>query len=515
MLGAIGVAVVLAVLRFVGQHAYSLYDDAYIYLRYADNLARGCGLRFNCEDAPVEGFTSPLYLALLWLGGRTGVDLETVSQILGAGLLALALCQAVALAARLGAPWGPGAQVALAAAAGFVLAADHDVLLNAVIGLETPLTCVAVAWVAARALAPVADPEAAGQRRGLPAAVVLALFTRPECALFVVALPLLLPRGSALARARWLGPVVVGVVALVLARWLIFHDVAPNTYWAKAGGSAAHVRLGLRYVGAVFVDHPLMLAAPLALLVPSWRRPVFYLLLGAGFWLAMLVRTGGDTFLYGRLAMPIIPTLVVLGLAGLTAAAAKLAETLATRGVTIAGWALAALPLLAAIGLGTRAAYRHALGPSHGFDNVQRWTAVGQWLRGHHPQVTLAVVPIGAIGYFSRAHVIDLVGLATREVARAGRGVPPEMLAPTWIGHERHNTEWVLAQCPQLIVMTKWGATPFTNLQTARAGFYAEWLLLQEIKSGRAPYELYDAEVAPGVHWLMFRRRADVACPAA
>jgi hypothetical protein len=304
------------------------------------------------------------------------------------------------------------------------------------------------------------------------------------------------------------------VIALVLARWLIFHDVAPNTYWAKAGGSAAHVRLGLRYVGGVFVDHPLLLAAPLALLMPAWRRPVAYLLLVAAVWLGMLVRTGGDTFLYGRLAMPLIPTLVVLGLCGLTAAAARLAGTLAARAVAFAGWALAALPLLCAIGLGARAAHRHALAPGHGFDNVQRWTAVGQWLRGHHPQVTLAVVPIGAIGYFSQARVIDLVGLTTREVARAGRGVPPELLAPTWIGHERHNTEWVLAQCPQLIVMTKWGATPFADLQATRAGFYAEWLLLQEIKAGRAPYDLYDAEVAPHVHWLMFRRRAGVACPA-
>ena len=34
----------------------------------------------------------------------------------------------------------------------------------------------------------------------------------------------------------------------------------------------------------------------------------------------------------------------------------------------------------------------------------------------------------------------------------------------------------------------------------------ADWLLLQEIKAGRAPYRVHDAEVLPGDHVLMFER---------
>lgn len=43
-------------------------------------------------------------------------------------------------------------------------------------------------------------------------------------------------------------------------------------------------------------------------------------------------------------------------------------------------------------------------------------------------------------------------------------------------------------------------------LAEASAGFYADWLLLREIKAGRAPYRVRDAEILPGDHILMFER---------
>ncbi|HEY6879855.1 MAG TPA: hypothetical protein VI299_17625, partial [Polyangiales bacterium] len=68
------------VVRFALGNAYNLYDDSYIYFTYAENFARGCGLDFRCDrSTPVEGFTSPLYMAcLLLLRGMTA-DLETAA----------------------------------------------------------------------------------------------------------------------------------------------------------------------------------------------------------------------------------------------------------------------------------------------------------------------------------------------------------------------------------------------------------------------------------------------------
>lgn len=84
---------------FVRDHFGSLYDDAFIYLRYVKNLRAGCGLRFNCTDGPVEAFTGPLYLALLSLGGVFTRKLLMLTQGIGAIALAGAMVTAL-LAAR-------------------------------------------------------------------------------------------------------------------------------------------------------------------------------------------------------------------------------------------------------------------------------------------------------------------------------------------------------------------------------------------------------------------------------
>lgn len=42
----------------------------------------GCGLRFNCAEAPVEGFSSPQYLAALVVGALFTHKIVTLTQVL-------------------------------------------------------------------------------------------------------------------------------------------------------------------------------------------------------------------------------------------------------------------------------------------------------------------------------------------------------------------------------------------------------------------------------------------------
>lgn len=455
---------------FAATHAYSLYDDAYIYFRYVDNVWRGCGLRWNCTDGAVEGFTSPLYLALL-VGGRAfTTDLETIAVVLGALLLVMALVATVILAARLG---GGGAALLTA----LLVATDGYVLLSGTIGLETSLACAMVAIVAL---------VVATERRGWPlvAATVLAVLCRPELGVLVVALPLV-------AEPRRVAQAVVALVAITAIRYAIFGQLLPNTFYAKTGGTTAHLRLGAAYLVELATDFPLVLAAPLALRLEAARRLARYLLVASALAFAFFLYSGGDTFLYSRLAMPLLPTLCALAIVGLLG----LRETRWVR-------ALAAALVFA---VAVRGALTHAIPEQHGFDNVARWRRVGTWLREHIAREhSIATVPIGAIGWTSQLRLLDLVGLVTPEVAHGGR-VPPERLTRTWIGHEKHNTAFVLAQAPDVLVFTKWQDHPWT-VADAKAGFWAEWLLLQAIRDGSAPYRVLDAEVAPGVYWLMFER---------
>src|SRR6476660_1573366 len=57
-------------------------EDAFIYYRYAWNWAHGHGLVFNIGD-PVEGFSGPIWMMVLALLARAGLDLPRTAPALG------------------------------------------------------------------------------------------------------------------------------------------------------------------------------------------------------------------------------------------------------------------------------------------------------------------------------------------------------------------------------------------------------------------------------------------------
>jgi arabinofuranosyltransferase len=492
-LGLFGIcAVALAVVAvFVRSHLYSLYDDAFIYLRYAKNLRAGCGLRFNCDDPPVEGFSGPLHLAILVTAGLFTRKLVLATQVTGAITTGTTICCAVAAVGSPAFARERGVQtLALAAGVASVLAFDDFVLLNSVTGMETSLAGLVVSLSLLAALR--------DRRRWFLAITLVSPLVRPECLLLVLFLP-----AFEWARSRRVVALSCGATAAIfLVRWLVFRDLFPNTYWAKAGGSGAHLWLGASYAVGVFRDFPFIGLAPLALVHPELRRVTTYWLLVSAGWFAFFLRSGGDTFDYSRLAYPIVPALTGLGMLGVGGLVARFSSRLGRRWRVLAF----AAPLAIAAAVALRAAVAHNLAPQHGFDNVTRWAAVGRYLKANHAGKTVATVPIGAIGYYSGLRVIDLVGLTAPAIAKAGRSVPPDRLERMWIGHERHNLEWVLAQKPDLVVTTKYQAAPWFGIGMAQAGFWADWLILQAMKDGTAPYVVRDAPIAPGLHWLMFER---------
>lgn len=503
-------AVVLAIYAlalglFVADHRDSLYDDAYIYWRYADHAVQGCGLRFNCADAPVEGFTSPLYLAFLTGGRLAGIGLAPLAYSLGFASTFAAVAAAMLLGYRLARAAGPWPALATAAATALALG-DHLWLLGSVTGLESPLAALTVTLLALALV----------EEKWLRTAVFLAWLARPEAAVFGLALLLHRPYRS----PRWLAPLAGAVIGVELARWGYFGDWLPNTARAKAGGSLAHLRLGMAYLLETAQLFPLSLGAPLAgLAAIPWsdpppellrqRQALAIWLLGALIWLILVLAAGGDHFGYGRLLVPLVPAATAMALAALARAMQRLGGP--SRWLRAELWPLTAAALLAGWGYA-----EHRLQPSHGFDNVGRWQRTGEYLGRTFPNARVATVPIGAMGYFSGLHIIDLVGLTQPEIARGGAAVPAEKLVRTWIGHEREHTAWVLAQRPDVIALTRYRATPWLGLHEARAGFWAEWKLLREVKEGRAPYVVHSAQVEPGLYGLLLVRRepeADLKIP--
>ncbi len=470
---SIGVFATL-VMWFARGHWDSIYDDALIYLRYVKNLRHGCGLRFNCDGPPVEGFTGPLYLALLYAGSFVTDQLIDLCQVIGTLSLIGAGAIAILLARKL------SASLLVPAAAALALGLDPFAKLNSVIGMETALAALAITLVAYAIIA---------ERPWLCVGAACAAFlVRPEAVLFIVALPAL-PR---LRRVKYLATAAGIVIAIAIARYAVFGELVPNTYLAKSGGTARHAAIGLQYLRDCIYDFPLAFLAPLGLALVPHRRAIGCVLGVAAVWFLFFLRTGGDLFEYSRLAFPLVPALSVFALAGI-------AELGRSRGPIVA--------LAIGLAFGGRAAIQHAIPDQHANPRVVSWAALGGYLRLHYPHQLVATVPIGAIGYYSNLPILDLVGLTDPTISHEGRSVPPAQLSKSWLGHERHDTEYVLARQPRVIATTMHRPEPWQSLEEARAGFYADWLILQEIKAGRAPYHVADADLG-GDHYLIFERDA-------
>ena len=414
-------------------------DDAFISLRYAANLLAGHGLVFNPGER-VEGFTSPLWTLLLAGFGACGFDLLEAARALGLLCSVLALPTTYWLARQCGAA-RPTALIAPA-----LLACNGSFACWAASGMETPLFVGLIAAAFATALAGGYWTSAS-----LAAAAALA---RPEglLVLFVLGLYQRLPakRGEGRSCLPWL-LVGGGPYALFLGfrRWY-YGDWLPNTYYAKTGGGWAQIQRGLDYLRDYAADHEgLLLLVGLAVFA-LLRRTAGLRLVAVGwllFWLAV-AWMGGDGLPMYRFALAPLPLFAAL--------AAALVSDLARPSLWEGRKSGAAL----AVVLGCAWAYVHGSPPrlkshysAYQFQQqveIPRWTRVGQWLAASAPAgASIAVVPIGAVAYYSKLEVRDMLGLTDRHIAQRnlsglGRG---------WAGHEKHDGQYVLRRRPTYLLL--------------------------------------------------------------
>ena len=454
-------------------------DDAFISLRYAANLLAGHGLVFNPGER-VEGFTSPLWTLLLAGFGACGFDLLEAARALGL------LCSILTLPITYWLARQCGATPLTALIAPALLAFNGSVACWAASGMETALfvglTAAAFAtalagsyWASASltAAATLARPEGllvllvlgfhrttryqlsakAGSWSALLASLDTQAQERGRPALDEGKMPSLPERrvsGHQCLRAKCAGlPWLLvggGPYALLLGfrRWY-YGDWLPNTYYAKTGGGWAQIQRGLDYLRDYAADHEgLLLLVGLALFA-LWRRTAGLRLVAIGWLLFYLAVAwlGGDGLPMYRFALAPLPLFAAL-------AAACVSPFLAARK---SGVALAVV-------LGCAWAYTHGSPPrlkshysAYQFQQqveIPRWTRVGQWFAASAPAgASIAVVPIGAVAYYSQLEVRDMLGLTDRHIARRnlaglGRG---------WAGHEKHDGQYILQRRPTYLLL--------------------------------------------------------------
>jgi arabinofuranosyltransferase len=464
----LGAASPLLLFALVAALDTDLVDDAYIFCRYADNIVAGHGPVFNLGQK-VEGFTSPLHLALMSAAAALGVPAPAAARAVSLGAAVLLL---LVLVVAGDGPYsrdrgsGPLAAIMVVSSLPFVAwaASGMDVLLFA-------LTVTVVALLAERW---VAEGSAFGKQRraAVYGSLVFlsaggAFWVRPEGALLLGGVLLLAVAGSSAARSRrlfglWVALGALPVGLLTLGRRLYYGSWLPNTYYAKMGGGGPALwGRGAAYLGqALLALLPLCAAVVLAWLY-WWRRTrgeggaarplrreptvIFLFVLGGA-----IVVEGGDFFAFHRFAVPLIPLMALLGVRlGSRTLQRPGHRLLATACIAalLLGWGWAGGPPTFDAAVPTqRERFASEVAFTRLFERVGR-----ELRRALGASQRLAILTAGAIPYRTGWETIDMLGLVDTAIARRRSA-----LGQGTIGHEKFDSRYLLSREPSIVVLHPW-----------------------------------------------------------
>lgn len=421
------------------------WDDSYIFYRYAANFVSGHGLVFNPGEY-IEGYTSFLWVLLLSLFGKTGVDIPLLGKLLcilfgfGSVLMTYLICRefdkslfffplvaVLLLTFRIdfGVHFQSGMETSLYT---FTLSFAFYLYQRRHQNTYALLTAGAVA-----SLLPLIHPE--GILFGV--GIVLAEFINTGYRNL---------KSCVKTMSVFFLPVVCVLLLHLLWRHSYYGDWLPNTYYAKANEpqlilyirGAYHLMKFFIYGGGLVYYIPVLFFIKCTIRQHDARSLLAVVLL----YLLFNIYSSGDWFPYSRLMMPVLPLVILAVAYGLVKTLSLLNANNLVRATVIAVF------LLAGYQTGIRSTMEPSIEVFSHRDQVNQWIKLGQHfktMKEDFPNLSIASYPVGAIGYYSGARIIDMLGLTDRHIAKKGiklRG---------YVGHERSDMRYVLEQQPDII----------------------------------------------------------------
>ena len=410
-------------------------DDAWIHQTYARNLAETGQLAY-VPGEPSAGCTSPAWSFLLSVSYLLGLDYRLWAYLCGGLCLAATAWLVYRLAQRL-VPSKPTA----ALLTGLFCALEWHLIWAAASGMETMLfTALSLALLEyffsqMSARQSPQGPATLQTEQTIVNAVGIGLLggilslTRPEglalTGLVLIALAILpLPSDTRELKGRLLATgASLLALAIILTPYLAFNlrtsnSLFPNTFYAKQTEYQVEWSLPIRFLRVL---GPTLVGAQ-ALLVPGFLYAIYRLvrhrhwaaILPMAWWLALLSAYAlrlPVNYQHGRYAIPTIPFLVLYGVWGTALLLRPRSKYLAARVLSRGLPPAIALLVLLFWGRGALA-YRDDVGLVEG-----EMVAIAQWLSSNTgPNDLIAVHDIGAVGYLSDRHLLDLAGLISPDV---------------------------------------------------------------------------------------------------
>ena len=438
----IGISVWVIILLLVGLGVYNTFiqDDAFITFRYSQHLAQGYGAVWNLhDDIRVAGYTDPLWMLLIALAYKFGIEPTISSSILGLLFGAITLIYTYRLSL-------------------FITESKYISLLTIVLlgtnytfssymtgGLETQIQTALINTSLYYTLIYTAVSAKYREWISLSILYALAILTRLDSIIFVGIMYIYLiymhytHSGFKSIKRLFLpitAPVFIATLSLLAVNQLYYSDPLPNTFYVKATGLSYEViDRGVFYIKSFFNSYML---TPFILLLFWYRREIFahrgtkLILAIVLVWILYVIKVGGG-FMEYRFMVPIMPMIYTL-----------IALSIASIPYKIFRYMLISLLIISSI--------YHAKGFSHergieSFDWLQGhlyvassdWVGIGKRLRATlnptgDSNITIAVTAAGAIPYYSRLETIDMLGLNDRWIAKHGKHINMK------VGHDKYAT---------------------------------------------------------------------------
>ncbi len=446
-------------------------DDAFISYRYVKNCLGGVGLVFNPGEN-VEGYTNFLFVIIMVLFGKMGINYIIVSKLIGVlsgiSIIFLLIVWFEKYSDRKGFNLP-------AYGAPILLVANSAFAYWSISGLETVLFAALVFW---------GIYFASEKNLLFIPMLVLSALTRPEGTM-IFGLILIYYWVVRAYKFRTILK-LTAVYAVLIAPQFIFRlayygDLLPNPFYAKTGWSAEYFLSGLSYIWLFLKQYGfagILIAVPIAAVGRMNRKMRLPLFITAVYFVYILM-VGGDVLHGHRFFMVLLPLLYLMFFAGIDSWLSKTAI-----GRTGAVYTITVLIILATAGLTygipykwIRSVRRTEIGL---VDGMKFQSNIIRQARGS--DYTIAMSTIGAFGYYSDARVIDLLGLTDRVIAKNPK--PVEGIESTW-KERNYNIPYLMKRNPDLILFST-GMKPSAPAEKAlflsskfRKGYYPVFHIAQ------------------------------------
>ena len=442
-------------LRVDYQVVYTLWDDAMISMRYAENLSNGDGLVWNPGGERIQGYTNlgvTLMMAAAHLVPVEKVYTPLVVQIIQLAMLLAMIVLVWQICQRL---FPERARVGIAAVACTVLCAPLGIW-----GLQGADTAMVTLWllVAVAAMARVYQ-----QKTRWPLWlwfwIGLGSVIRLDCLLIAGVLTLgsfFYPvAGSQSSSARYLWRMVLGgsvsiaiFAGVMLFSYAYYGDALPNTYYLKSTGTPQD-KMFLSGLWAIIRWPGLIIAMVAACYsVFLFRKHVLLLQMASIVLLTVLytIKIGGDWAAANgvRFIVPVLPLLIIL----LIATGAE--STLLSRWLIRNDRAIMAKQLIAmapaiviALALNPLNALNEWFNPKattmYRSDNTYN-AYLGMYYKNHtDPDTSIGVYWAGVTPYFGERRALDLLGKCDAHIAR----LSVDRFMP---GHSKWDSKYTIYQ---------------------------------------------------------------------